>query len=264
MTAASDSRIRLRAGILLSGNKIWFSELLAGIVVTLFLGSFLTVSITILSNSFTLHSNDRKITALATDKISMVHALDELRRECRIVTLLRSFAGTVIPDSTLSRVGTLVNRNSAQFGYDPLLLLAVIRVESYFMPNAFGRYESGTPSGAIGLMQLKFETACTMARQLKMTGLKEKDLYNPEINLVLGVAFLTQLITTFKSFKLGLLAYNLGPAVVTQSLSNRGSLPIVYYESVLKSYYEMRTLSAKIERQGEAAALSQHRGKATK
>jgi soluble lytic murein transglycosylase-like protein len=245
-TGAQSNRLRL--GIMFSHNKIWFSELIAGAGVFLALSLFLSVTIIILFNSRAIHSNDRRIGALIAEKITLSYAVEEARREARIVTVLRTFVGKAVPDRTLRQVGGLVSRNSAQFGYDPLLLLAVISVESYFTPNASGRFESGTLSGALGLMQLQFETAKEMARQLKMPSLKEKDLFNPEINLVLGVAFLTQLITQFKSFKLGLLAYNQGPAVIIESLANRGSLSIEYYERVLKNYYRLRRVAAKIER----------------
>ena len=70
-------------------------------------------------------------------------------------------------------------------------------------------------------MQLKPATAREVASQLKMDSLTEKDLFKPEINVVLGVAYLTSMISRFKSFKLGLLAYNQGPAEVSRQLSTK-------------------------------------------
>jgi soluble lytic murein transglycosylase-like protein len=232
-------------GLLLSGNKIWFSELLAGTLFVFFLSTFLFVTTEILLNFHAIHANDRRITALQTEKITLDHTIDEARREAKIVALLRSFAGNAVPDTTLCNVGSLVSRNSAQFGYDPLLLLAVIRVESYFFPNLYGHFQNGQLSGAIGLMQLQIEPARFIAGKLNMGPIHEKDLLNPEINLVLGTAFLLQLISDFKSFKLGLLAYNLGPGAVSYSISNRQALPLEYYRRVLQSYDELQRLAAK-------------------
>ena len=68
-----------------------------------------------------------------------------LERDARIMTLLRKLAGATVPDHALCVVAKTVSHSSAQFGYDPLLLLAVIRVESVFNAGARGRFLSGTP-----------------------------------------------------------------------------------------------------------------------
>jgi len=81
-------------------------------------------------------------------------------------------------------------------------------VESKFSAQASGQYKSGSASGAFGLMQLKIETAREIAASLGMRVKNTADLFRPDVNVVLGVAYLTQLISQFRSFKLGLLAYN--------------------------------------------------------
>jgi soluble lytic murein transglycosylase-like protein len=150
----------------------------------------------------------------------------------------------------LCRVATLVSSNSRKFGYDPILLLSVIHVESIFDPSAKGRYLSGELSGATGLMQLQYETAVEVAKQLHMPPLGPRDLLKPDVNLVLGVAYLTQLITQFKSFKLGLLAYNQGPVAVYQTISNGEPLTLDYYKLVLKSYFSLKKTAKEIEAEG--------------
>jgi soluble lytic murein transglycosylase-like protein len=137
----------------------------------------------------------------------------------------------------------LVYQNSMLYGYDPLLVLAVINVESIFDPGARGRYLNGAQSGALGLMQLKFETAQEMARSLNIPLTNKKDLLRPDVNIALGIAYLTRCISMFKSFKLGLMAYNQGPAAIYQNLSEKKPLSIAYYNKVLKSYYTFRELS---------------------
>ena len=137
----------------------------------------------------------------------------------------------------------LVYSSSRQFGYDPILLLAVIHVESVFDPNALGRYRSGNLSGAMGLMQVKFETAKEMAKLLNIELKSENDLLKPEINIAVGVAYLTHLINRFQSFKLGLLAYNQGPYTIKMTLSKNEPLSINYYRKVLNSYYKLKSLA---------------------
>ena len=48
---------------------------------------------------------------------------------------------------------------SRSYATDPLLILAVVAQESHGNPNARGRMQSGAYSGALGLMQIKLETA---------------------------------------------------------------------------------------------------------
>jgi soluble lytic murein transglycosylase len=247
MTAApAPIRHRRHIGFFIHGNKIWFSELIAMSMVTLLLIAFMSISTIIFLHYLTVKNNDAAIAQQKKKQIDLDDSTMSLEREARSITLLRTLAGATVPDHALCEVANIVSRSSAQFGYDPLLLLAVIRVESVFKAAAKGRFISGTPSGAFGLMQLKFETALEIAHLLGMPPLTEKELLNPEINLVIGVAYLTQLIAQFKSFKLGLLAYNQGPGTIYQTLSAHGPLSIDYYQNVLKNYFYLRKLAAKI------------------
>ena len=76
-----------------------------------------------------------------------------------------------------------------------------------------------------------------MANLMGMGKLSSDDLLKPEVNLVLGVAYLTKLISRFKDFKLGLLAYILGPGVIRGNLSRKQPLSMKYY----KGYYIITT-----------------------
>jgi soluble lytic murein transglycosylase len=92
-------------------------------------------------------------------------------------------------------------------------------------------------------MQLKLETAQTIAASLGMTVRSNADLFRPDVNIALGVAYLTQLIAHFKSFKLGLLAYNQGPGVIVEQLATQQPLSIDYYHKVLKSFYRFHAIT---------------------
>lgn len=247
MTAVPPSRHRQRIGFFIHGSKLWFSELLAMTMVAALLIILMSINAVIFMNYLAIKSHDSAIAALHKQRIELDDSLGSLEQEARIITLLRTLAGAYIPDHSLCVVAKTVSRSGTQYGYDPLLLLAVIRVESFFFPGLKGRYLSGTQSGALGLMQLKFKTASAIADKLGMHQLIEKDLFNPEINLVLGVAYLTQLIAQFKSFKLGISAYNQGPGTIYQTLSAHEPLSLDYYKKVLRNYYYLKKLAAKIE-----------------
>jgi soluble lytic murein transglycosylase-like protein len=247
MTTTSASQKKVHVGFFFRHGALWLSELLATAFVALMLVCFMSLTLVILLNSLTIRHLDGSIASLESEKIQNSYVIDALHEQARILAVMRALAGKRVADQTLCDVAGLVYRSSRPFGYDPLLLVAVIRVEGVFDPNARGRFRSGNESGALGLMQLKYETAQEVARLLEMPYLEREDLFNPEINLVLGVAYLTQLVKRFKSFKLGLLAYNLGPGTVRQTLTNREPLPIAYYRKVLRSYYRLKKIAREIE-----------------
>jgi soluble lytic murein transglycosylase len=229
-----------RFGLLVHGNKIWISEFLGIIFVSGTLLVLFVLTFFILFDETIIRSNDRKISSLKNDSLSMTTEKSDLSKKAVIAEALVSFKGGRITPSICAQLTELVYENSTTYGYDPFLLLAVINVESMFSPSALGQYRNGEASGAFGLMQLKLETAQDIARNLGMRVTTIHDLFKPEINLALGVGYLTQLIAQFHSFKLGLLAYNQGPAVIQDYLSSKTPLPISYYNRVLKSYYLLK------------------------
>ena len=90
----------------------------------------------------------------------------------------------------------------------PYLVVAVVRVESGFRPDAVSR------RGAIGLMQLLPATASWIAQQ---NGWRQTSamLSDPASNLRLGTWYLNYLLRTFKGQQiLALAAYNGGPNTV--------------------------------------------------
>jgi hypothetical protein len=232
-----------RLGILLHGSKIWISELLSIVFIALLLVCFTALSLVILKNEHRRHKFTNNIAELKKEKLLLEYTLKEISEKSIISQLLYSFAGRKTDPNTIMQLTDLVYSSSRQFGYDPILLLAVIHVESVFNPNALGRYRSGNLSGAMGLMQVKFETAREMAKLLNIELKSENDLFKPEINIAVGVAYLTHLINRFKSFKLGLLAYNQGPHTVKKTLSKNEPLSINYYRKVLNSYYKLKSIA---------------------
>jgi hypothetical protein len=85
---------------------------------------------------------------------------------------------------------------------DPLLVLALIHVESSFDPRA----RSG--AGARGLMQLREPT---LRRELARAGLPQVDVRDPTVNVVAGVRYLRRLLDAFGREEVALMAYNAGP-----------------------------------------------------
>jgi len=96
-------------------------------------------------------------------------------------------------------------------GVDPLLVLALMRRESRFLPEAL------SPAGARGLMQLMPRTAAGVAKQLKRPAPSRSDLFRPEINVQLGTWYLASVLRDFSGrTDEALASYNAGRRKVEQ------------------------------------------------
>ena len=103
------------------------------------------------------------------------------------------------PSAELPYAG-FVEDAAARHRVDPLLVHAVIAVESAHRPDAV------SPEGAQGLMQL-------MPRTARMLGVS--DPFDPRANVEGGVAYLRRLADEFGTV-LALAAYNAGPGAVRE------------------------------------------------
>jgi soluble lytic murein transglycosylase-like protein len=239
MNSPAFSRFR-RIGILFHGNKLWISELVSLVFAGIVLCTLFSLSFLILFNESAIHRRDKHIAELKAELTAMDNTISQRIAQERVGAALKSVAGGVLSDRLYYQLVGLVYNNSKTFGYDPLLILAVIQVESVFKPDALGRYKNLKLSGALGLMQLMPETAREIAANLGISIKSDADIFRPDVNLAVGVAYLTKLISSFKSFKLGLLAYNQGPGVIKEQLQGNHPLSIDYYHRVLKKYYALK------------------------
>lgn len=121
---------------------------------------------------------------------------------------------------------------------DPLFLMAVIKQESRFNPEARGSH------GEIGLMQIKPSTAATFANLEGLdaeaaTAKVSADLLDPVKNIELGSAYLARLRASFKGrTHLYISAYNMGAKRVRDHVAD-GVQPRIYSSRVLAQYVEL-------------------------
>lgn len=101
----------------------------------------------------------------------------------------RVLARTIVAEAEATRI-------------DPLLVLALIEVESSFDPQAQSN------RGARGLMQLR---EATMRRELERSKIPGGDLHDPVTNVRAGVRYLRRLLDAFGREEVALMAYNAGP-----------------------------------------------------
>jgi soluble lytic murein transglycosylase len=99
----------------------------------------------------------------------------------------------------------IIEKYATQYGVDPLLVVAVIREESKFLP------QSESHKGAIGLMQLMPSTAQSIAQSIGDSTYSDGDLLNPEKNIQYGTWYLASLEKEFSNnTTLVVAAYNGG------------------------------------------------------
>ena len=112
-----------------------------------------------------------------------------------------SDAGSQATDALESTpYGEIIAAVSEAHGVDPMLVRALIQVESNYRPRA------RSPKGAMGLMQLMPSTA----REYKV-----RNPFDPRANIEAGIKHLKSLIDRFAGkVELGLAAYNAGEGAV--------------------------------------------------
>ncbi len=128
---------------------------------------------------------------------------------------------------------------SQSYSLDPLIILAVVAQESRGNPLARGRFHTGRFSGALGLMQIKLETAKSMGSRFGLVIESEADLLRPEVNVAVGTAYLIRLIGKYGNWREALVAYNLGHSAVDKLLEKNAPLPTFYYEGVVSKYKDL-------------------------
>jgi len=116
----------------------------------------------------------------------------------------------------LQAVAKTIWKESQARNVDYRLVLAVIEVESGY------RHYVTSPDGSHGMMQLKPATAREIAQKTDMKYKGTSDLFDPRINIKIGVYFLSKLIGDFKSIRKALYAYNIGP---NRARKNMSTLP---------------------------------------
>ena len=97
-----------------------------------------------------------------------------------------------------------VEKYAEEYNIDKYLVYAIIKAESNFKEDA------KSVSNAVGLMQIMEATAIETANKMDLN-IVESDLYNPELNIRLGIKYFTNLLDKYNdNFNLAIIAYNAG------------------------------------------------------
>lgn len=106
-----------------------------------------------------------------------------------------------------------INRISEEVGIDPLLIKAMMRVESG------GRKDVVSSKGATGLLQLS-------KIALRDIGMEGTNMTDPEQNIRAGAVYMVKMLDRFKgNINHALAAYNAGPTITAKKLKDTGEIP---------------------------------------
>jgi len=121
------------------------------------------------------------------------------------------------------------------------LVLAVIAVES----AGYNRAESSV--GALGLMQIMPATGEQLAREHGIDWRGPATLFDPVVNVTLGIAYLRELSDRYDCVPTALAAYNWGPGRIDSRLRRGASMPQLYVDQVQRAI-------DKVEQEGGASS----------
>jgi len=131
---------------------------------------------------------------------------------------------------TRHKLAKVIYEESVRYNHDPKFILALIAIESSFQNR------SVSEKGAKGLMQLMPYVAESLAQELGIEWHGDPTLFNPFLNIRMGVYYLSQLILDFEDLRVALVAYNYGPTYVKGLIERRQRIPAHYYHRVLTTY----------------------------
>ena len=162
------------------------------------------------------------------------------RELMRIYAIVRSHRPD-ITEAEAWEISEVILEESSGYGLDPMLVLAVIDVESKF------QYGAVSPAGARGIMQILPYVAKSLVQKIGLHQLSHSKSFRPEflddpvINIKLGVYYLHDLKKSFRNLTHALTAYNMGPTETKNRLENDIEIPEEYSTLVLAAYRQYKS-----------------------
>jgi soluble lytic murein transglycosylase len=159
-----------------------------------------------------LDAKDRELKTLK-DQIELSGDLADFK-EAQRLKVDQAVKASGLPERQQRRLAAAIIRESRRNKLDPLLTVAVIRVESSFNNYAQSHV------GARGLMQVMPETGKWLLEKRGERLPRSDHLFDYELNIELGTAYLASLIRQFGDVDEALVAYNAGPTAARRILGD--------------------------------------------
>ncbi|PTL85473.1 lytic transglycosylase domain-containing protein [Vitiosangium sp. GDMCC 1.1324] len=140
---------------------------------------------------------------------------EALYAEAEVLGVAAAVQASQLPERQQRRLALAIVREARRNGVDPMLVVAVIRCESSFNNYAVSNV------GAMGLMQVMPDTGSYLADRAGFKLQRHTNLFDSELNVELGTAYLADLIERFGTPERALVAYNAGPGLAKKILARR-------------------------------------------
>ena len=139
---------------------------------------------------------------------------------------------TGLANVTKEELAEVIYEEATRHDQDPKFILAVIAIESEFKNWAV------SVKGAKGLMQIMPEVGQLLAQEMGIEWSGDRTLFNPFLNIRLGIYYLSQLILDFHDLSLAMTAYNYGPTYVKGLIERKKKVPKHFYEKIASTYHD--------------------------
>jgi soluble lytic murein transglycosylase len=206
-------------------ERVYPYLLKSGRSVSLFLRFLLKISLIVVITSLTVHLPDLGLKTPNRTQTSQ-QAIQE------IAGILEKYSKD-LDDETRIDLAEAIYEESVYYNHDPKFILALIAIESSF------QNQSVSEQGAKGLMQLMPYVAESLAKELGIEWDGDPTLFNPFLNIRMGIHYLSQLILDFDDVRIALVAYNYGPTYVRSLIERRERIPLNYYHRILTAYHTL-------------------------
>ena len=137
---------------------------------------------------------------------------------------------TGLANVTQEELAEVIYEEATRYNHDPKFILALIFTESEFYNWAVSQ------KGAKGLMQIMPYVAKSLAGDLGIEWGGDRTLFNPYLNIKIGIYYLSRLINDFKDVGTALTAYNYGPTYVKGLIERKEKIPNDYYRRFITVY----------------------------
>jgi len=151
-----------------------------------------------------------------------------------------------MPHSTATRMVQALTHQSRLYGYDPILALAIAKVESDVGQRTLSK------KGARGMMQILPATGKEAAEGLGIKWQGQNTLDSIEKNISLGMWYLHSLEERFSNIQLAIIAYNRGPKRLEGEMA-QGRTNLGYLQRVMDAYLSLSDANAAKADPGQAS-----------
>ena len=149
-----------------------------------------------------------------------------------ILTVLESHP-TGLANVTKEELAEVIYEEAIQYNQDPKFILALIAIESSF------QNWSVSERGAKGLMQVMPYVAESIAQEIGVEWSGDDILFNPFLNIKIGIYYLSRLIQDFNHMGLALEAYNYGPTYIKERMGKKKQIQGHFYHRILSVYQNL-------------------------